>query len=88
MGEMEELEWEKHYDEEFEFPMWRLIKERAAERDISYLAASEEVAAEYVKTIRYGDTKFEEAEIQKRMKEVAELAEREQREKELKGGRQ
>ena len=78
---MEELEWEKHYEEEFEFPMWRLIKERAAERDISYLAASEEVAAEYVKTIRYRDTEFEEAEIHKRMKEMNELAERERREK-------
>ncbi len=78
---MEELEWEKHYEEEFEFPMWRLIKERAKEKDISYLAASEEVAAEYVKTIRYRDTEFEEAEIHKRMKEMNELAERERREK-------
>jgi len=85
---MEEAEWEKHYEERFEFPMWRLIKKRAAERDISYLAASEEVAVEYVKTIRYRDTEFEAAEIQKRVKEVAELAEREQREKELSGGHQ
>ena len=74
---------DKHYEEKFEFPLWTLIKQRAEEKDISYVAASEEVVPEYVKTIRYRDTEFEDAAIQKRAKEVAELAEREQREKKL-----
>ena len=69
---------DKHYEEKFEFPLWRLIKQRAKEKDISYLAAAEEVVPEYVKTIRYRDTEFEDAAIQKRMKELSELAEREE----------
>jgi len=71
---------DKHYEEKFEFPLWKLIKQRAEEKDISYVAASEEVVPEYVKTIRYRDTEFEDAAIQKRAKEMAELAERERRE--------
>ena len=71
---------DKHYEEKFEFPLWTLIKQRAEEKDISYVAASEEVVPEYVKTIRYRDTEFEDAAIQKRAKEMAELAERERRE--------
>ena len=35
---------------------------------------------EYVKIIRYRDTEFEDGAIQKRAKEMAELAERERRE--------
>ena len=27
---------DKHYEEEFEFPLWKLIKQRADEKDISY----------------------------------------------------
>jgi len=68
---------DKHYEEKFEFPLWKLIKQRAEEKDISYVAASEEVVPEYVKTIRYRDTEFEDAAIQKRAKEMAELAKRE-----------
>ena len=71
---------DKHYEEKFEFPLWKLIKQCAEEKDISYVAASEEVVPEYVKTIRYRDTEFEDAAIQKRAKEMAELAERERRE--------
>lgn len=80
---MPEAMSDKYYEEKFEFPLWKLIKQRAEEKDISYVAASEEVVPEYVKTIRYRDTEFEDAAIQKRAKEVAELAEREQREKKL-----
>ena len=44
----------KEYDEEkFEFPLWRLIKQRAAEKNISYVKAALEVAPDYQKTIRY-----------------------------------
>ena len=71
---------DKHYEVKFEFPLWKMIKQRAEEKDISYVAASEEVVPEYVKTIRYRDTEFEDAAIQKRAKEMAELAERERRE--------
>ena len=75
---MPELTSSKHYEEKFEFPLWRLIQQRAKEKDISYLAAAEEVVPEYVKTIRYRDTEFEDAAIQIRMKELSELAEREE----------
>ena len=63
---MEESLRDKHYEEKFEFPLWKLIKQRAEEKDISYAAASREVVPEYVKTIRYRDEEFEEAEVQKR----------------------
>jgi len=69
---------DKHYEEKFEFPLWKLIQQRAKEKDISYLAASEEVVPEYVKTIRFRDTEFEDAAIQKRLKEMKELNEREE----------
>jgi len=72
---------DKHYEEKFEFPLWKLIKQRAEEKDISYAAASQDVLPEYVKTIRYHDTEFEDAAIQKRAKEIAELAERKQKAK-------
>ena len=72
---------DKHYEEKFEFPLWKLIKKRAEEKDISYLKACEEVLPEYVKTIRYGDKEFEDAAVKKRAKELAELNERERRKK-------
>ena len=68
---------DKHYEEKFEFPLWKLIKKRAKEKDISYAEACKEAVPEYVKTIRYGDTEFEDAEIQKRVKEKAEVFDRE-----------
>ena len=67
----------KHYEEKFEFPLWKLIKKRAKEKDISYVKACEEVVPEYVKTIRYQDTAFEDAAIEKRVKEKAEVFDRE-----------
>jgi len=70
---MPEVTSEKHYEEKFEFPLWKLIKQRAEKKDISYLAASQEVVPEYVETIRYRDTEYENALIQKRMQELKEL---------------
>ena len=61
---------DKHYEEKFEFPLWKLIKEYAEENDISYLQASEKIVPEYVKTIRYRDIKFEESEVKKRAEEM------------------
>ena len=71
---MAESFFDKRYEEEFEFPLWKLIKQRAKEKDISYLAASDEVLPEYAKTIRYGDRKFEDEAINKRWEEIGQLS--------------
>jgi len=57
---------DKHYETKFEFTLWKLIKKRAEEKDISYVDAAKEVVPAYVKTIRYRDTAFEEDEVHKR----------------------
>jgi len=69
----------KHYEEVFESPLWKLIKQRAEEKDISYRKAADEVVKEFKKTIRYRDRAFEKEQIQKRYGEIAELRKREQR---------
>ena len=66
---------DKHYEEKFEFPLWKLIQQRAEEKDISYVQASEEVVPEYAQTIRYRDTEFENTVVREGMKEIAEWAE-------------
>jgi hypothetical protein len=70
---------DEHYEEKFEFPLWKLIKQYAEKNDVSYSAAYAAVSAEYAKTIRYRDMEFEDAEIAKRQKEIAEAAERERK---------
>jgi len=72
---------DEHYEEKFEFPLWKLIKQRAEEKDISYSAAAEEVTPEYMKTIRYQDKEFENAAIQKRRQELNELVRRQKSKK-------
>ena len=67
---------DEHYEDKFEFPLWKLIKQRAKDKDISYAKASKEVLPEYQKNIRYRDTKFENAAIEKRRKELKMLTER------------
>lgn len=62
---------DKHYEDKFEFPLLKLIRQRAEEKDISYADAATEVIPEYTKTIRYRDKEFEDAEIRKRQKEMA-----------------
>ena len=65
---------DEHYEEKFEFPFWKLIKQRAEEKDISYSDAAAEVCPEYCKTIRYRDTEWSDAQIAKREAEgVAEV---------------
>ena len=71
---------DEHYEEKFEFSLWRQIKQRAEEKDISYLKASDEIVPEYIKIIRYRDTEFEDREIKKRVKEMDELVDREKME--------
>lgn len=73
------FERDKHYEEKFEFPLWKLIKQRAEEKDISYVQAAGEVLPEFEKGIRYRDAEFEDAVIQKRQKELAELAKRQEK---------
>ena len=63
-------ELDKHYEENFEFPLWHLIKQRAEEKDISYVKAAMEVMPEYQKTIRYKDTKWVDEQIRLRNKEL------------------
>ena len=70
---------DKHYEETFEIPLWKLIKHRAEEKDISYRKAADEVVKEFKKTIRYRDRAFERKQIQKRYEEIAELRKREQK---------
>ena len=69
---------DKHYETEFEFSLWKLIQQRAKEKDISYRKAADEVVLEFKKTIRYRDIEFETEHIQKRMKEKKELKKLEQ----------
>jgi len=38
---------DKHYEDDFEFELWKLIKQRAEEKDISYDKASKEVLPEF-----------------------------------------
>ncbi len=83
---MAEPTTDKHYEEKFEFPLWKLIKQRAEEKDISYHDASIEVLPEFERTIRYRDTVFEQAEIEKRHNEALELSELERRLERLKKG--
>lgn len=66
-------DFNEHYEEKFKFPLWELIKQRADEKDISYVAAIEEVVPEYIKTIRYRDEAFEDECIQNRRQEFAAL---------------
>ena len=77
---------DKHYEEEFEFPLWTLIKKCADEKNISYSRASELVVPEYMKTIRFGDTEYEDSVIEAREKEMAEKRARDQKTKEAQVG--
>ena len=65
------------YEEKFEFPLWKLVKQRAREKDISYSAALDEVLPEYVKTIRYRDAEFEKQCVEEGVRRFEELAKRE-----------
>lgn len=83
---MKESKLDKHYEERFEFPLWKLIKQRAEAKDISYHDASIEVLPEYQKTIRYRDKDFEEPLIKKLYEEVTKVSEVQKRlDKILKG---
>ena len=67
---------DEFYEEKFEHPLWKLIKERAKEKDISYVQAAKEVTPEWAKSekIRYRDEEFQAQAILKRQKELFALA--------------
>ena len=66
-------EQDKHHDEKFEFPLWKLIKQYAEEKDISYGEAADVMQLEYAKNLRYRVKEFNEAEINKRRKELDDM---------------
>ena len=79
---------EEHYESKFEFPLRKLIKKHAEEKDISYVQACAEVTPEYEKGIRYRDIEFENAEIGARRAEMQAQVEEEIAEaKSIKGGK-
>jgi hypothetical protein len=71
---------DEHYEEKFEFPLLKLIRQRAEEKDISYSQAYKEVQSEYGKNIRYRDTAFEDQELERRQREMIALREKRRRE--------
>jgi hypothetical protein len=77
---------DKHYEDDFEFELWKLIKQRAEEKDISYDKASKEVLPEFQKTIRYRDKEFEDELINKRRQEMLEISEHERNLERIKKG--
>ena len=76
---MKESTSDKHYEEKFEFTLWKLIKQRADEKDISYVAASQEVVPEYVKTLNYRDEEFNDKSIEDWVKHLDEMKEKAQK---------
>ncbi len=69
-----------HYEEKFEFELWKMIKEHAKKNDISYIQAAVEMRPIYEKGIRYRDTEFEAALIKQRADQLNALIEREKAE--------
>jgi len=65
-----------HYEDEFEFPFWKLIRDYAEEHDLSYSKAARAVCSEYVKTIRYRDTEWSDEQIRKREREMVNVGDR------------
>jgi hypothetical protein len=68
---------DKHYESKWESPLWKMIKEYADKKDISYNQAWKAVSKEHFKQVRYRDTAFEDAEIRKRHQQIAALREQE-----------
>jgi hypothetical protein len=77
---------DKHYEEKFEFELWKVIKKYAEEKDISYHDAMLAVLPEFQKKIRYRDAEFENEQITKRRQELLEVSESERRLKKIHEG--
>jgi hypothetical protein len=61
----------EHYEEKFEFELWKMIREHAEKNDLCYLDAAIEVMPEYGKGVRFYDDEFEEKLRQNRKQELA-----------------
>jgi hypothetical protein len=66
---------EEFYEDTFESPLWKLIKKRAEEKDISYAKAAMEVTPEYIESekIRYRDERLEAEAKLKRLEQLVRL---------------
>lgn len=63
-----------HYEEKFEFTLWKMIREYADEHDVSYSNAAAKVIHDYSKTTRCRDVEWADWVIANREKEgVAEV---------------
>ncbi len=65
-----------HYEEKFEFPLWKMIKEYAKKQDVSYLAAQNKVLHDYCLNagLRYRDAAYEDPIIKERWDELKALS--------------
>ena len=79
MSDKAEKTSDKHYEDKFEFPLWKLIQDRAEEKGISYAKAAPAVVAEYSKTIKYREPEFEDKVIMARAEELNELGKKEEK---------
>ena len=77
---------DKHYEEKFEFELWKLIRQYAEEKDISYHDAMLAVLPGFEKKIRYRDAEFENGEIARRRRELLDVSESERRLKKIHEG--
>ncbi len=77
---------DKHYEEKFEFELWKIIEKYAEENDVSYHDAMLAVLPEFEKKIRYRDAEFENEQITKRRQELLEVSESERRLKKIHEG--
>lgn len=67
---------DKHYEDRFEFPLWKMIRQRAEDKDVSYNTAYREILPEYEKSIRYKDIEWSDAQIKRNNRETSELKKR------------
>lgn len=76
-----------HYEVDFHFPMWTMIKEYAETHDCSYSHAADVVMPIYEKQagIRYRDSEYELEEIHKRQAEQRALSAKLKAEAEARG---
>ncbi len=67
---------DEYYEEQFEFPLWKMIKERAEKKNISYTQAQKECLPEYIKAqkLRYRDEDYENKVVTKRWTELRSLS--------------
>jgi hypothetical protein len=61
---------DKYYENKFEYPLMKLIRQIAEEKDISYHDAALLAIPEYDKTIHWGDEAYELSIIKKNVEEV------------------